>query len=279
VSSGGLILAEATPESDLMGMLISVPLFTEYQVVLVRPKTLDAPTVQTLTAYLADQSPSTVVVVAIAKAPAELSKAVKAAGGQVTDTSPRRAADTVRDLVANAPVVLDGAARAMVVEHAGEEVGQVPSLLATLTAAYGAGARLGVSEVGPHLGDAGGVPPWDLTDAIDNRDPAKALRALHRLLRDRVPIVVLASIHNHVERLFRLALLGIRDEKLAAVELGVKGSTYPVKKALSMLPRWGDTTAAMQLVVAAGDGVRGGSAQSDIAILQILVARLAARPR
>jgi DNA polymerase-3 subunit delta len=274
-----LLLTEVTPEADLGELLGSSPLFTEYLVVLLRPKTLDERTVRVLTGFLAAGSDDTVVVVSVEKAPAGLTKAVKAAGGEVISTVPKKPADSVRGLLSGAAVKLDATATALVVAHAGEDVAQVPALLATLATAYGTGARLNADQVAPYLGDAGGVPPWDLTDAIDRGDAAAALRALHRLLRSRVPIVVHALLNNHIDRLFRIAASGLRDEKRLAELLQVKGSTYPIRKALQQLPRWGDTAAAAQLVTQAGNDLRGASAWNPVATLEVLVGRLALRPR
>ena len=62
-----------------------------------------------------------------------------------------------------------------------EDVSRLRSLLELLTAAYGDGATVTEDELAPFLGDAGGVAPWDLTDAIDRGDTAAAIENLHRL--------------------------------------------------------------------------------------------------
>ena len=54
-----------------------------------------------------------------------------------------------------------------IVGHLGENVGSLDGVLRTLSATFGGGRVLGPEQVDPFLGDAGGVPPWDLTDAID----------------------------------------------------------------------------------------------------------------
>ena len=46
---------------------------------------------------------------------------------------------------------------------------------ATLAATFGGGRALGPEDVEPFLGEGGGVPPWELTDAIDAGDTAGAL--------------------------------------------------------------------------------------------------------
>ena len=49
----------------------------------------------------------------------------------------------------------------------GEDAGRLDGILATLTSTYGTGHVLTFADVEPFLGEAGGVPPWDFTDAID----------------------------------------------------------------------------------------------------------------
>ena len=63
-------------------------------------------------------------------------------------------------------------------------------------AAYGPGARLGADDVEPFLGEAGGVPPWELTDAIDRGDTAAALDRLPgwSAVGTRHPLQVIATL-------------------------------------------------------------------------------------
>src|SRR5205085_6663885 len=98
------------------------------------------------------------------------------------------------------------AAVELVVGHFGEDAARLLALIAVLEEAFPAGAALGPDDVEPYLGEAGGVAPWDLTDAIDAGDTALALTHLHRLLEggERHPLVVLATLHNHYARILRV---------------------------------------------------------------------------
>ena len=60
--------------------------------------------------------------------------------------------------------------------------GASPGIVDVLAAAHGPDVRLGVDEVSPYLGEAGAVPSYQLTNAIEEGDPAAALETLHRLL-------------------------------------------------------------------------------------------------
>jgi DNA polymerase-3 subunit delta len=179
--------------------------------------------------------------------------------------------------VKGAAVDLDAAAAALLAGHLGEDVGRLRSLLELLTSAYGEGATVTEEELAPFLGEAGGVAPWDLTDAIDRGDTALALENLHRLLgAGRHSLVVLATLHNHYTRMLRLDGADAADEKAAAVLLGITGSTFPAKKALSQVRRLGhDAVArAVTLLADADLALKGAVEWPEPLVLEVLVARL-----
>ena len=238
--------------------------------------------------YLEDPLPTTILVLGAGEgtiAP-KLLAAVKAKGHvQSTKVAPREAGDWVRSRIRSAPVKLDAQAERLVLEHLGEDLSRLSSLLDMLAAAFGEGARLSSSEIAPYLGEAGAVAPWDLTDAIDAGRTDDALNNLHRLLGsgERHPLVVLAILHRHVQSLLRVDSPSIRSEAEAAAAMGIaKGrSTFPAKKALNGAQRWGSAgiAEAVRLVSQAELDLKGASALPPDAILEVLVARLCFRAR
>ena len=117
----------------------------------------------------AQPSASLVLVSGAGTIPAALVKAVTAGGGLV-ETAVGRGRDRqawIREQASAGDVKLDAASLSLVDEHLGEDLGRLSGLLATLASAYGSGAAIGVEDLRPYLGEAGTVPPWDLTDAID----------------------------------------------------------------------------------------------------------------
>ena len=61
-------------------------------------------------------------------------------------------------------------------DHLGEDVGRLVGLLDLLEGVHGTGfPPVTADQVEPFLGEAGGVAPWDLTDAIDKGDTEAAL--------------------------------------------------------------------------------------------------------
>jgi DNA polymerase-3 subunit delta len=123
------------------------------------------------------------------------------------------------------------------------------------------------------------VPPWELTDAIDSGDIVTALDKLHRMTQggERHGLQVLATLHGHYQRALGLDGAPVGDERSAAAHLGMTGSTFPARKALSLSRRLGTErlTEIVRLLARADLDVRGGSAISHEAVLEVLTARLA----
>jgi DNA polymerase-3 subunit delta len=150
--------------------------------------------------------------------------------------------------------------------------------LGTLVGSYGPGARLGVDEIEPFLGEAGGVPPWELTDALDRGDIALALDKLHRMTGSgRHSLQIMATLHGHYARMLALDGADVTGEKDAAQLLGLRGSTFPARKALTQTRKLGHerVVEAIELLATADLDLRGARAWPDELAMEILVARLA----
>jgi DNA polymerase-3 subunit delta len=236
-----------------------------------------------LTHYLADPLPTTelVLVSGGGRLAKQLTDAVTAAGGHKVDTSPpSRANDRitwVRTQAEQAGVRLDGNAAAHVAQHLGDETGRLAGVLAVLVSTFGEGVRLGIADVEPFLGDSGGVPPWNLTDALDKGHTARALELSRRMTRggDRHPLQVLAILHNHYARLARLDGADARSEADAAAAIGIKPG-FPAKKALETYRGLGGPAVgrAVQLLARADRDLHGETGLDADTVLDVLVARL-----
>ena len=260
------------------------PFFTDHRVVVGRDveRFKAKEDIALLVAYLADPLPSTVLVLewgGTGRLPKALADAVEAAGGQVIGTDPGRdVGDFVTKAAGQAGIELDRDAQRHLVDWLGDDPGKLPGVLAVLASAYGEGTRLGVAEVEPFLGEAGGVPPWDLTDAIDRGDIAGAITTLTRLLRaGRHPMQVMATLHTHYQRILRLDGAAVRGEKDAATVLGLKGSTFPAKKALAQARRLGPdgVRESIRLLARTDLELRGTIDWPAELSMEVLVARLA----
>jgi DNA polymerase-3 subunit delta len=236
--------------------------------------------IEPLVAYLADPLPSTALVLVGGggKLSQHLANAVKKNGQLIDATVPSGRARTgwlVEQLHAG-PVQFDGPAGARLDDHLGEDVGRLPGLLEALAARYGEGARIGVAELEPYLGEAGGVAPWDLTDALDRGETAAALGALARMMGagERHPLAVLATLHRHYAAALRLEGSGIRSDKEAAAVVGM--AEYPAGKARRAATRLGPEgiARAITLLAEADLDLRGVKDWPDGLVMEVLVARL-----
>ncbi len=236
-----------------------------------------------LVAYLADPLATTelVLVSGGGRLTKQLTDAVTAAGGQRVDTTPpSRANDRVvwvRTQAEEAGLRLDSSAAARLATHLGEDAGRLAGVLAVLASTYGEGVRLGEADVEPFLGEGGGVPPWDLTDALDRGNTAKALELARRMVHggERHPLQILAILHTHYARLARLDGADARSENDAAAAIGIKPG-FPAKKALGTYRDLGGQAIAraVQLLAKADRDLHGDTGLDAATVLDILVARL-----
>ena len=260
------------------------PFLTDRRIVVGRD--LDAFTraeqVAPLVAYLGDPLPTTslVLVWGAGRIPKSVLDAVKASGGQVHDTAPgRKVAAWVDEQVAAAGLRIDRAASERLVAWVGDDPSRLVGVLSTLVGSFGTGARLGTEDLDPFLGEPGGVPPWELTDALDRGDISGSLAKLHRMVGGggRHPLQIMATLHGHYARMLNLDGAQVTGEKDAAQMLGIRGSTFPARKALSQARRLGHdrVVEAIDLLATADLDLRGGKAWPDELVLEVLVARLA----
>lgn len=261
------------------------PFLTDFRVVVgrVTEKRERNELVQPLVDYLVDPLPSTRLVLEWqgGRIPKALAEAVTRCGGQLIDASPgRKVAEWSAQQLADAGLKVDAEGRKRLVDWVGDEPSRLLGLIDLLRSTYGAGPKITAAEIEPFLGDDGGVPPWDLTDAIDAGDRARALELLGRMIGqgDRHPFQVLATLHSHYARMLRLDGADVTGEKQAAELLGLKGSTFPAKKALGQTRKLGHDriVRAIELLAEADLDLRGGKAWPNGLVLEILVARLAA---
>lgn len=260
------------------------PFLTERRVVVARSVgRFSADDVEPLVAYLGDPLPTTELVLVagggrIAKA---LTDAVKRGGGSVIDTVPptraRERSGWFEEQVSAAGLRLDHQALALLTSWLGEDAGRLQGILETLDSAYGGSRVLKAADIQPFLGEAGGVPPWDLTDAVDRGETTKALMLLHRMMRagERHPLQVMAILHGHYTKLLTLDGADAGDESSAAAMLGIKPG-YPARKALDQYRKLGNAgvVRAVGLLAQADLDLRGAKEWPDELVMEVLVARL-----
>ncbi len=231
--------------------------------------------------YLADPFDSSDLVLVLngGAVPKKLGDAVKAIGTVVNTSPPARPKDRqdwISEHIASAGLRIKPDAAAQLGEWLGEDAGRLDGILATLTSTYGSDHVLTFADVEPFLGEAGGVPPWDFTDAVDAGNTTKALTLLGRMMHagGRHPLVVMSILHKHYVELAKLDGANARTEDDAAAATGLKG--YPAKKALQTYNRLGSasTKRAIELVAQADLDLRGDTDLEPDLVMEVLVARL-----
>lgn len=267
----------------------SPPFMTARRVVVLREVgNLAAGDVAPLVACVGDLLDTTEIVFVAGggAAPPALTKAWKEAGAEEHGAARTKAEDVLDAAAAEAGIVLGPDAARAVVGRVGSEVGRIPSIVEVLGAAYGTGARLGAEDVAPYLGETGGVPPYLLTNAIEEGDVPGALEVLQRILtstgpqqpKPMHPLQVLAMLHNHIRRIARLDHPEVRSTDEAIAALGGKVKEFPARKALQQAQRLGTEgiREAYAAIAQADLDLKGARAIPEDAVMEVLVARLAA---
>jgi DNA polymerase-3 subunit delta len=146
-----------------------------------RDRQLDA-----VVAAIADLPPDlTVVLIARAKAPAKLSKAVKAAKGEIHSFEAPKAREMPRLLVGDAQRLgfrLEPAAARILVDRMGANPVRLQHELERLALWAGKGGEVGADDLGAMIADTSEEAVWSLSDALLERDAAGALRIGERLI-------------------------------------------------------------------------------------------------
>jgi DNA polymerase-3 subunit delta len=127
----------------------------------------------------------TVVLIARAKAPAKLVKAVKAGKGEIHEFEAPKARDMPRLLVADAKrlgYVLEAVAARVLVERMGASSVRLRNELERLALWAGEGGRVSAADLEAMVSDTSEAAVWALSDALLERDPARAASLAERLI-------------------------------------------------------------------------------------------------
>ena len=176
------------------------------------------------------------VLIARAKAPQKLLRAVKAANGEIHEFEAPKAREMPRVLVADAKRLgfrLDPAAARMLVDRMGANPQRLQNELKRLALWAGDGGAVGADDLDAMVSDTSEAAVWALSDALLERDAAAALRIAERLISQRENVTGL--IYGLASRL--------RKACAAATALAEGAAPKQVEASLGMHPY-----AARQLV-------------------------------
>ncbi len=262
----------------------TLPFLTDRRVVIARDiGRFNVEALGPLLGYLANPLDTTelVLVAGGGRLSKQLTDGVKAGGGTVQSTTPpnrqRDRQTWVRTEAEEHGIRLDGAAAARIADQLGDDVGRLEGVLSVIRSTYGVDVKVTLADVEPFLGEAGGVPPWDFTDAIDAGQTGAALTLMARMIHggERHPLQIMAVLHNHYGKLARLDGADARSETDAATAMGIKPG-FPAKKALANYRRLagGGVQRAIQLLAKADSDLRGDTDLGAELVMEVLVARL-----
>jgi len=265
------------------------PFLAPRRVVVVRDaQGLSAEETAALLAWLERPAPDVALVVGVVGAKSH--KLVKAAQEVVevnVASGARNRTAFVQEKMRSYNVTIDAGAATMISERVGDDVARVDSLARLLASIYGS-APLARGHVEPYLGDAGGVPEWDLTDALESADAAAAITVARRMLdsRGRAGVQIIFALQRYYLRMARLEGAGVSTGEEAAQILGM--NPFGAKKILAMANRLGAERIAdaVHLIAAADVDLKGGVSYggkdletdqdlTDLTVIEVLVARLA----
>ena len=221
--------------------------------------------------------------------PKAVKEAVELAGGITVQTSAGRGKDAavwLRDHLGGSSLEFERDAVDAIETLVGEDRGRVVGIVRTLEGALGHGATVTAEAVATYAGhDKGGTVPWALDDAIDTGNVAEALALLQRLIpadgsptdRNGAAFRLMAVLHRRYANMWRLDGAGVGSDKQAAELLGMKGSTFPAKKARQQSSKLGTErlARAIELLAEADLQLRGTVDWPPELVLEVLVARLA----
>jgi DNA polymerase III subunit delta len=141
---------------------------------------------EAVAAALGDLPPDlSVVLIARAKAPAKLVRAVKGAKGEIHEFEAPKARDMPRILIGDAKqlgFLLDPAAARILVDRMGANPQRLHNELERLALWAGEGGEVAAADLAAMVADTSEEAVWALSDALLERDAAAALRIAERLI-------------------------------------------------------------------------------------------------
>ena len=266
----------------------SPPFMTEHRIVVVRDAgALTAADVDGIVWYLDDPLDTTILVFVAGGGtmPSALTKKLKEIGAEERAPDSEKTDKVLIAAAHDAGLLLAPDAARTITAHLGDDAGRVAALVDVLGAAFGPGTTISADDVRPYLGEAGAVPSYLLTNAIESGDPAAALETLHRLLtvssaqqpRPMHPLQVMGMLTGYYRRILRLDDPVLRTPTDAVAALGGKVKEYPARKALDQARALGASgiRQAFDALFQADLDLKGARGIPEQTVMEVLVVRLA----
>ena len=226
----------------------------------------------------------TVVLVARGKAPPKLAKAVEAAGGEVRHYEAPRARELPRRLVADANELglrLDPAAARVLVERMGVSPLRLRNELERLALWAGPNGEVTAADLEAMVADTSEAAVWSLSDALLERDHARAVALAERLLAQGENVTgLIYSLASRLRRA-RVALIQLEQGVPAKqVESGLGMHPYAARQLVARLDgvSLDDLRDATEAIADLEVWCRGGADYGDELAFTLALGRAAGGP-
>jgi DNA polymerase-3 subunit delta len=191
-------------------------------------------------AALAELPPDlSVVLIARAKAPAKLARAVKAAGGETHEFEAPKAREMPRVLVGDAKRLgfrLDPAAARMLVDRMGANPERLHNELERLALWAEEGGEVSAADLDAMIADTSEAAVWALSDALLERDAAGALRISERLISQGENVTgLIYGLASRLRKACAAAALLEEGQPPKQVESGLGMHPYAAKQLVGRL--------------------------------------------
>jgi DNA polymerase III subunit delta len=224
----------------------------------------------------------TVVLIARAKAPAKLAKAVKAAGGEIHEFEAPKPREMPRILVGDARRLgfsLEPAAARILVDRMGTSPVRLHNELERLALWVGEGGAVSAADLEAMVSDTSEAAVWALSDAMLERNPAKAASLAERLISQGENVTGL--IYGLASRLRKACAAAAQLEQgvpAKRVESGLGMHPYAAKQLVARLGRTNLEQLQRATATLADLEVwcRGGADYGDELALTLAIRRMAA---
>ncbi len=223
----------------------------------------------------------TLVLIARAKAPPKLSKAVKAAMGEIHEFEVPKPREMPRLLDGEAKrlgFALEPAAAAMLVERMGPNPVRLRNELERLALWAGEGGSVSVADLEAMVADSSEAAVWALSDAVIERNPARSVALAEQLVSQGENVTGL--IYGLASRLRSACVAAAQLEEGVAprqIEAGLKMHPYAAKQLVARLGKTnlGNLRRATQAVADLEVWCRGGAEYGDELALTLAMYKIA----
>ncbi|HEX3325352.1 MAG TPA: DNA polymerase III subunit delta [Solirubrobacterales bacterium] len=226
----------------------------------------------------------TVVLISRAKAPAKLAKAVKAGKGEIHEFEAPKPRDMPPLLVNDATrlgFALEPAAARVLVDRMGPNSVRLRNELERLALWAGEGGRVSAADLDAMVSDTSEAAVWALSDALLERDPAKAASLAERLISQGENVTGL--IYGLASRLRKACAAAAQIEDGVApkqVESSLGMHPYAARQLMARLGRT-SVDQLQEATIALADlevWCRGGADYGDALALTLALRRAAGAP-